>query len=207
MKNLTKTQKDRLLSEQLFKAILDNDLNLVKLFVEMGAPLERVNKIGDDAYRKLTPLLQALTEKAEYKCDTKIIEYLLYKGASVHATDNTGFTALHQTAYNHRDFAEIKLLLQYGADINAKDQDGATPLMVACGYNGVCECFETTLFLFERGADIEIRRNNGENIKDMFEELDHPDFDQFHALINTYYEQKTLEAAIKGDSLSEGLSF
>jgi ankyrin repeat protein len=71
----------------------------------------------------------ALTAAAENGM-TKVVEFLLAKGANVNARDQYGETPLLRAADDdHADTA--KVLIANGADVNAKDKFGETPLHFA----------------------------------------------------------------------------
>lgn len=196
------------LSDQLFKAIDDNDIHLVRYLIEQGAPLERIIDSGERAEEQFTPLLVAVNGQFGSTCDIQIIEYLLQKGASVNARDCWGFTPLHQAAYNHGQADVIRLLLKYDADVNAKSHDGSTPIMYAVGYDHNSHCFESTKFLLENGADLELMNNNGVSMANMFEENNDIEFACYRDLIGSYLEQKKLDSVTSSsEAMTDGLGF
>ena len=77
-----------------------------------------------------------------------IVKILLDKGANIHLTDKSGYTALGLAADASRVHA-ARLLLDKGADINAKTVDGWTPLLMAAFRGSV----EMVGLLLQRGAD------------------------------------------------------
>lgn len=196
------------LSDQLFKAIDDNDLHLVRYHVERGAPLERTIDSGERAEEQFTPLLTAINGQFGATCDIEIIEYLLKKGASVNARDCYGFTPLHQAAYNHGQVDVIRLLLKFGADVNAQSNDGSTPIMYAAGYDHNSHCFESTRFLLENGADLEIMNKDGASMSNMFENNNDIEFACYRDLIGSYFEQRKLDSVISsGEVIADELRF
>lgn len=62
--------------------------------------------------------------------NTKIIDYLLNKGANIAAKDNAGRTALMYAAGSGRD-AAARLLAEKGAKTGEADYEGKTVLMYA----------------------------------------------------------------------------
>lgn len=91
-----------------------------------------------DAAFKMTPLHWAASGGK-----TKMIEFLILKGADLNATDDDGFTPLHIAAqWNRKDAAQC--LIQHGANINAKNNFGSTPMKIAVelGNNGLVEIFQ-----------------------------------------------------------------
>lgn len=56
-----------------------------------------------------------------------VAEFLLAKGAHIHAMDENGHTALHVASAVHGPKV-VQVLLANGADVNARDNEGTTPL-------------------------------------------------------------------------------
>lgn len=63
--------------------------------------------------------------------DPQKIRALIDSGASIHARDVLGGTALHVAVNFLGDLEVIELLLDRGADVHAQNDDGNTPLLVA----------------------------------------------------------------------------
>lgn len=89
----------------------------------------------------------------------RTVQFLLSRGADVHAKDEYGITAVHKAAacgWNGWK-GVLDLLLEHGADIESKDSDGNTALLHASksGYE------DTVRLLVERGAEIESKDPNG----------------------------------------------
>jgi len=59
-----------------------------------------------------------------------VVQFLLERGADVHAANVRGLTPLHVAAISG-DVESIRLLLAAGADANARDREGQTPAHVA----------------------------------------------------------------------------
>lgn len=59
------------------------------------------------------------------------LETMLRHHLDVHATDNSGRTALHVAAYSG-DIKCVEILLNYGAGVDALDEINHTPLFRAC---------------------------------------------------------------------------
>ena len=94
------------------------DLNQVKAFLALGAPLEE----GDSEGR--TPLILAVHNSLE------IVQFLLAHGARVNATSLNGSTAF-TFACERGVLPDAKILLAAGADINHVTKSGQTALMLA----------------------------------------------------------------------------
>jgi ankyrin repeat protein len=81
----------------------------------------------------MTPLHLSLKKPYVFEEDDRIIsgpQLLLEHGASVHAQNKSGQTALH-LASQSRITRIVPLLLKLGADVDAKDNDNMTPLHFA----------------------------------------------------------------------------
>jgi ankyrin repeat protein len=92
-----------------------------------------------------------------------IVEFLVDAGASVHATDNKGRTALHAALlekYPSRDMGAIDGLLECGADPNALDLENSTPLHIAYRTGDLEGCE----MLLERGASVEAYDDAGRSV-------------------------------------------
>lgn len=68
-----------------------------------------------------------------------VVEYLLERGADVHARDDGGLISLHNAcSFGHAEV--VSLLLRHGADANSRDNWNYTPLHEAAikGKTDVC---------------------------------------------------------------------
>lgn len=109
------------------------------------------------------------------KSQVKLIRRLLDGGADIHATDDQGYTALHDAAADLRGSmfdafkrgyetsdeqatSPVNVMLDAGADINARTRQGFTPLHLAALFapTAVAE------LLIARGADWRVTANEGE---------------------------------------------
>lgn len=109
-------------SSALDLAIVHGHLDLVKLFVEHGADVNRINMNGQ------TPLIQALMMG-----NREAVDLLLNLGADVNGKDRWGATGLHWGHWGGKggvamQMALSELLMAHGANINALDPAGRTPL-------------------------------------------------------------------------------
>lgn len=206
IKHLTKERKDQLLSDKLFEAIENGDTELVKLYVDLGAPLEMVSKDCWKEYQ-FTPLLAAMDKVFDRKeASLEMVEYLLAKGSKVDARDSINRTALILAAYLGNELKAIELLLDYGADINAQDSDLMTPIMMAAGCEDIdFNHFKVFKFLYEKGVDLELENKNGDNVIDWIYKSDLNDFIEF---LDSHNEQKALDGEISQENdQKEGLKF
>lgn len=126
--------------ETIFNAIIGNNIEAVKLFLDQGSSIEIKDDDGD------TPLLLAVSEG-----HLNIVRLLLDKGAYIEAKDNDGSTPLICSA-NAGYLSISKLLLENKGNIEAKDNGGFTPLICACG-GGHKDVVE---LLINKGANIEV---------------------------------------------------
>jgi ankyrin repeat protein len=103
-----------------------------------GAAVARLISEGTDVNAQgaggRTPLMEAVDEP-EQSFDrerAEVVQLLLAAGASLSASDNDGWTALHHGTRAGR--RAVVVLLEAGADPNAKAADGSTPLHCAVEY-------------------------------------------------------------------------
>jgi len=116
-----------------------NDLELVSLVVEAGAPVNRKS----ESQVLESPIVVATTYD-----NLIIMKYLLDHGADPDNPVVIGTTALH-IASAKGNLEMLDLLLAKGADVNRRDHYGRTPLMYACE-KGKPQSVE---WLLEKGAD------------------------------------------------------
>ncbi|XP_066016791.1 uncharacterized protein [Pocillopora verrucosa] len=102
-----------------------NIAELRKLLEQSSNPEELVNK----KLRQNKTALHIAVEKGH----EEIVEYLLEKGADIHATDDFGCTALHVAASNRKEnFNIAQLILNCeGVKVNALEENENTPLKLA----------------------------------------------------------------------------
>jgi len=107
--------------DQLYDAVQEGQLDIVKQIIEGGADINAEGKAGHP------PLNHAAA------CGHKTIaEYLISKGADIEGKDSDGYTSLHTAAFwASEEVAEI--LLAKGADVNAQNKSIITPLHSAAG--------------------------------------------------------------------------
>lgn len=88
---------------------------------------------------------------------TDIVRKLLEAGAKIDLHDSDGHGLLHQAAMQGAE-ETFKLLMDNGAELDQRDRrHGFTPLQWAVHYNRQ----QMVEFLLERGADSQIKNNNG----------------------------------------------
>jgi len=98
---------------------------------------------------------------------SKIVLLLIRKGVEVNSLTPSGFSALHIAA-THDAVDCAALLLDHGIDIDARDIDGMTPLMASIDAGEYILGPNVARVLIERGADLNIKDNEGETILDYF---------------------------------------
>lgn len=97
-----------------------DNLETTRLLVEAGAEVNARTDAGDSA----------LIVAARRAGASRVVAYLLDKGADLRASTNDGATALHRAAESG-DVDMLKLLLDKGADVNAQRKSGRVPLASA----------------------------------------------------------------------------
>ena len=99
-------------------AAWDGNIELMQLFLERGANIDYISRIGEQAI--------AL---AAWRGHQKAVEWLIERGASLDPPDKT-WGALHYAAFaGHRRIAD--LLIARGAKLDARAPNLSTPLMMA----------------------------------------------------------------------------
>ncbi|KAF2882565.1 hypothetical protein ILUMI_23582 [Ignelater luminosus] len=153
-------------------------IELVDLFLSMGADLEVADKYGFNAllyathnqHQNVVELLISKGASVNLKDDEHttplisaantgnedITEFLILKGADIEAKNIKGKTALSVAAYNS-NIEVIDLLLKKKANIEARDVRGLTALHWAAKKGKV----EAVEFLLENGANLEAQDEDG----------------------------------------------
>lgn len=129
----------------------DANMRLPGLFEEYlgGRPGQRVRT-------HVTPLhLAAAYHKKQTR--TKLMKRLLSLGANATATDNEGFTPLHDVAWSN-DTECMQMLLDAGAHADAASKDGVTALHYAAYYNAP----DTAALLLAKGCNAKAATTEGE---------------------------------------------
>ena len=108
-------------------AVLKGNLDLVKLFISMGADVNKPNDYG----KNTTPLSIAIEKK---KLDA--VKILINAGADVNYFDRANDLPLSISAIYNSSIEISKLLLKNGAKINARGEYRSTPIGTACSYLG-----------------------------------------------------------------------
>jgi len=128
--------------DDLFKAVRENDINILDRMIEEYGP-ESVHMMTRTG---VTPLHLAAALNR-----TAMAGYLVTRGADVQAQTAGGFTPLHWAA-GRNAAATAKLLISLGADPNTPNDKGITPLHWAAGKNAT----ETIRTLLAAGANIHV---------------------------------------------------
>lgn len=84
------------------------------------------------------------------KSDARIVELLINSGADLYARNDLGDMAIH-LAVKSGNASVVEVFCEHGCDLNLMGQS-ATPI----GYALRFDKFELAMYLFERGADIDI---------------------------------------------------
>jgi len=124
------------LNKDFIYAVISNNLDKVENLLKEGADINiTYSKATDSDNGSITPVLYA----ASYGY-TKLLEFLVDKGADLNLTDSQGNNPLLGATIRD-NYANVKFLLDKGANINAKDNDGNTSLMIASrqGYRKIVD--------------------------------------------------------------------
>ncbi len=144
----------------LMAAASTSDARTVKLFLDLGLPVEEEDEQGFTAFMHasmnngdpevfkillkagaevdkrnaggVTPLMNAVTAPCP---SPEVLRVLVQGGAKVNAVDNEGRTALMRAAQHAYSPDMITTLLELGADITMKDSSGKTALDYAVANN------------------------------------------------------------------------
>lgn len=146
-------------------AIKSKDISKVEKLLELGA-----SPNFKDLYNR-NSLHQALTySESGSDASFEIENLLIEKGAEINCTDNFGRTPLHYPFIKNQGYrisspsidpveSINSLLMSKNLELNQKDIFGFTPLMYAA-QRGSLVC---SLYLLEKGADINIKNLEGNN--------------------------------------------
>lgn len=131
-------------------------IELMALFVERGADLQRSNRHGEQAL-----------QLAAWGGHQEAVQWLLAHGASLNR-DGRHWSALHYAVFNGHEKVVSELLAR-GADVNARAPNGATPLMMAAreGHEGLART------LLEAGANPRLQSDWGDSALTMAMRYDH----------------------------------
>jgi len=125
-----------------FEAVQRGTLEEVQSFIERGA---NVNAKCNDGLLTV--------QHAVCNPDVEILQYLVSRGANVHARDEWRATALHSAAWYSSNVEILEYLISQGLDVNARDIEGLTPLHDAARNADV----EIVKYLVSQGAYVNER--------------------------------------------------
>ncbi|MHC5180966.1 MAG: ankyrin repeat domain-containing protein [Planctomycetota bacterium] len=123
-------------------SITNGDIEMTKMFLDAGARLDTVDKLGN------TPLDWAIGPKKGIKDNYEFMKLLIEKGAPIDGVDNSNIPIFG--AIGARDNQALKILVQNGADVNIYDWTEQTPLMQAIHSDNI----KGLEILLKNGADI-----------------------------------------------------
>jgi ankyrin repeat protein len=146
--------------ESLMQAAEQGDLNkLNSLLAERPEP-----NVRDGC--QWSPLM-----KAALNGHLKVVERLLLLGAEVNLKDKGGYTALLLAASNNH-VEILTRLLDAGADINAQESTKGWSALIWAAKRGHLESVD---LLIRRGANSQLRDQDGKNALDWAKEIDRQD--------------------------------
>ncbi|WP_075204612.1 ankyrin repeat domain-containing protein [Enterobacter ludwigii] len=149
-----------------------DQLNIVTLLVKAGAD-------------PLQPRSKGKSSPAEFvlMADSGVwIKALLDGGLSPNAKDKTFDKPIVFQSIKAKNTETLKVMLDYGADINTVNSLGSTLLFEALNYHA----YDHVFLLLERGADPEIRADNGWTMVNQLQRLlnvEEKDSDEYKMLI------------------------
>lgn len=149
-----------------------DQLNIVTLLVKAGAD-------------PLQPRSKGKSSPAEFvlMADSSVwIKALLDGGLSPNAKDKTFDKPIVFQSIKAKNTETLKVMLDYGADINTVNSLGSTLLFEALNYHA----YDHVFLLLERGADPEIRADNGWTMVNQLQRLlnvEEKDSDEYKMLI------------------------
>lgn len=134
--------------------VFSPEVSLSDLAPEDRAFIDRWQKEYGDIVKSLDPDKRTSLIVAAEDQSLALIEYLVFKGADVNATDSQFDTPLHNAVRN-KNKGVIKYLVSQGANINAKNEWGGTPIYQALRDLDVLKS------LVSQGADVNVKAMNG----------------------------------------------
>lgn len=144
----------------LFIAIRNKSIDMATMLVNHGA---RINIDHGPIDNGPIPLMYAIDMNS-----FEIVKLLVNRGANVNYI-HLGASPLTWALYLKRPNTIAELLIEHGADVNYFSSNRITPLMIACT-NGNENLIH---LLLSRGADPNIRNNDGKTAFDLLKEK-HP---------------------------------
>ncbi len=148
----------------LYKAAEGGDLNTVQYLVESGANIHTRNGVGTNwslpkprhrgdgiDKRGATPLFGAFAQG-----HLALAQFLIARGADIHALDTEGKTLLHM-AVLQGSLENVGFLVSQNVNVNACTGAGRTPLHMAASKGDLT----TVRFLIAAGADLHARDEKG----------------------------------------------
>ncbi|KAJ5853175.1 hypothetical protein N7534_005718 [Penicillium rubens] len=177
-------------------SVLHKGLSLLHVAVAQGNPCitawlisksKRLLEVHDGTGQ--TALMSAVCWKEE-----NISRFLIDKGASVNAQDDSGFTALHFAAEDG-DTSMVSQLLEAGANVLLADSNGWTAVLLAVKENHV----PIVVKLITQGANLSAKNSSGENA--LYWAVRNGNMDMVRLLINNGADPKSIDTDKDGNTV------
>jgi formylglycine-generating enzyme required for sulfatase activity/ankyrin repeat protein len=166
LKESSLNQNSNLSNESFISLIKDNDLDLVKKYIDNGVDIN-----AKEIDTSLTPLHVAAMYNNE-----EIAKIIIKNGADIDPKDKRGIAPLRYVV-NNNNIEMVKYLINHGANVNARDFKGHTSLRAASqlGFLSIVE------LLLKNNADVNIQTSD--NRIPIFEAVENKHFEVVKLLI------------------------
>lgn len=200
--------KNKYSIEDLFRAVISNDLELLEKGLKAGVDINLKDKYGYILLHEASSrgLLLAVELILKYKPDinaqnkdgntplynavlknhNEIAEILLRADADPNIKVTGGFTALHVAATNG-NLELLKLLKEYGGDLNIISTKNITLIHSAAFgvVDGKDNCWEVIEWAFKNGLEYEITAQSHKPVTDILKKNDYSDIEHYEEILGS----------------------